>query len=495
MRGFPGSVLVAAVALRALAGGPLAHAAPGDILFADDFERAAIAPWTTTNAANSGILSGAAVASSPTRGLFTRRAAVTTTSPPVNAAVPAADLAIWVRRGSDAFSEDPDGAEDLAVEFRRADATWVPLLGYAGSGTPGQIYAEVVALPADALHANLALRVRQTAGSGTDFDYWHVDDVVVTERAQPPPLAIGSCDDFESGLGANWSVATSGGFAGSSAATAASPTRSLFLNGGVVSVTSAVVDTRLVSFSDLSLWIRRGADAFSEDPDAGEDLVVEYLDDGGSWVTLETFAGSGSAGEILPRLYTLPAAGRHSGFRLRFRLTGGSGASWDFWHVDDVCFLQNAVPDLLVLKSMRIVSDPVRGTVDPLAIPGAVAEYSITVSNQGPGAISVDTVVIDDPIPADTELYVGDLSGPGSGPIHFVEGTPVSGLSYTYVALADASDDLEFESGGAPYAPTPPPPDYDANIDRVRIRPGGAMAGGSPGAAPSFTVILRVRVR
>ena len=60
---------------------PAAIAAPGDTLFSDDFERAAIAPWTTTNAANSGILSGAQVSSSPTRGLFTRRGVVTTTSP------------------------------------------------------------------------------------------------------------------------------------------------------------------------------------------------------------------------------------------------------------------------------------------------------------------------------------------------------------------------------------------------------------------------------
>ena len=35
-------------------------AAPGDILFSDNFERGAMAPWTTTNGSRSGILTGLA---------------------------------------------------------------------------------------------------------------------------------------------------------------------------------------------------------------------------------------------------------------------------------------------------------------------------------------------------------------------------------------------------------------------------------------------------
>ena len=49
------------------------------------------------------------------------------------------------------------------------------------------------------------------------------------------------------------------------------------------------------------MWIRRGADSFSEDPDGGEDLVVEYLNDIGVWVALETFSGSGGPGAIFNR--------------------------------------------------------------------------------------------------------------------------------------------------------------------------------------------------
>jgi len=73
-------------------------------------------------------------------------------------------------------------------------------------------------LPADGLHGALAIRVRQIAGSGFDYDYWHFDDVVVTEVAVPPTLAVGACDDFKSGL-ANWSVNQTTGFGGISGAT------------------------------------------------------------------------------------------------------------------------------------------------------------------------------------------------------------------------------------------------------------------------------------
>ena len=178
-------------------------AAPGDILFSDNFNDATLAPWTTTNAARSGILTGAQVAASGSAA-YTRNDVVTVTSPTFNAAVPAARLTLWIRRGSDAIpgSEDTDGGEDFYVEYQRADLTWGVVQIYLGGGTNGQIYNASFTLPADALHGALALRVRQIAGSGFDYDYWHFDDVVVTEIAIPPPLVVGTCDDFEFGLSA-----------------------------------------------------------------------------------------------------------------------------------------------------------------------------------------------------------------------------------------------------------------------------------------------------
>lgn len=469
----------------------ISYGAPGDILFSDNFERASLAPWTTTNPSVSGIVTGGQVSNSPTRGAFTRSRPVSITSPSFNAAVPGAQVGYWVRRGSDAFSEYPDGGENLILEYRRADNSWAPLVTFLGGLTAGQIYQQTVALPPDGLHGALAIRARQTNGSNGNFDHWHVDDIVVTETFPPTPLGVGSCDDFETGLGGNWSINANGGFAGTSAATSQSPVSSLFLNGGVVEVTSSVVDTSDPSFSDITMWIRRGADSFSEDPDNNENLAIEYLDNGGSWITLETFSGSGGPGQIFSRTYAIPAAGRHIGFRLRFRMSNASGAGWDFWHADDVCINQLLLPGLLVTKSVQTVSDPINGATNPKAIPGAAMLYTVDVSNQGPGLVDNDSLLITDIVPANSELYVDTGAG---DPIVFVDGPVASGLAFNFAADVTFSNQ---PGGGAPfnYTPVPDVQGYDSAITGYRINPTGIMNAAAGGSFPSFNVQLTVRIQ
>ena len=466
------------------------RAAPGDVLFSDDFNRASLAPWTTTNASRSGILNGGQVSSSPPGGAYTRRNVVTVTSPTFSATVPEARLEIWVRRGSDAFSEDPNGGENLVLEYRRADGSWAELKTYAGGGTPGQIFDDAFILPADARHGTLALRLRQTGGSGVDWDYWHFDDIVVTELAPAGPLGVGQCDDFESGLSANWNINASSGFAGADNATSSSPDIALFLNGGVVEVRSNTIDTSPALFGDLSVWIRRGSDNFSENPDGAENLVVEYLDDVGSWVTLETFTGAGAPGQIFVRSYDLPPSGRHTGFQVRFRQTGGSGEPWDYWHIDDVCFEEAIIPILQVTKIAQTLSDPVNGTTSPKAIPGAIVRYTVSVTNLGPGAVDAGSLQLTDPLPASAELYVSTLAG---DPITLTDGPVVSGLGFNYASDVTFSNQ---PGGGPPYNYTPAPDGdgYDANITGFRINPSGAMNGASGGSTPSFNVQFSIRL-
>ncbi|MDJ0711821.1 MAG: hypothetical protein QNJ14_15640 [Woeseiaceae bacterium] len=468
----------------------LALAVPGDILFSDDFEDGTLAAWTTTNATVSGVSNNTGFAGSGSFGAFTSNQAVAVTSPTFNAAVPEARLQLWIRRGADSFSEDTDGGEDFVLEYQRADSSWTQLRTYLGGGTNGQIYQESFVLPADARHANLAIRLRQTNGSGFDFDYWHFDDVVVTEIAPAAGVGIGSCDDFENGLSTNWTVNPVTGQASTSTATSQSPNSSLFLNGGVVEVTSVAVDTTDITFQDISLWIRRGADSFSEDPDGGENLQVQYLDIGGTWVTLETFTGNGPQGSIFTRTYTLPAAGLHPGFQLRFRMTGGSGLAWDYWHIDDVCFNQSTNPILSVTKMQQVLSDPVNGTTGPYAIPGAYIQYTIGVTNQGLGPVDANTLIVTDPLPAGVALFV-DTSG--GDPITFVDGTTSSGLTYSYGTDVTFSNQV---GGGPPfnYTPVPDTDGFDPAITGYRIAPGGAMNAASGSNNPSFNVTLRVRI-
>ncbi len=55
---------------------------------------------------------------------------------------------------------------------------------------------------------------------------------------------------------------------------------------------------------------------------------------------------------------------------------------------------------LTIAKFSRIISDPVNGTTNPKAIPGATIEYCITVANAAGAAIATNVAVLDD-LPAD----------------------------------------------------------------------------------------------
>ncbi|MEM1175586.1 MAG: DUF6701 domain-containing protein [Pseudomonadota bacterium] len=312
-------------------------AAPGDVLFSDDFE-GDLSQWTVVDSGGEAFIDDFTSQSGDS--LTFRWDPVTVTSDAFDASVPAVRLEAWVRRGSDAFSEDPDGNEDLAVEYLDDGGNWIGLVTYLGNGSAGEIINLNIVLPDDALHSGLQIRFRLTGGSGPDFDYWHVDDVSVTEAEPQGAYGLGSCMDFESGLG-DWTVNSSGGDAGINDDTSNSGSFSLFTRWDPVSLTSPTVSLAGASGVELSAWVRRGSDSFSENPDNGEDLVIEYLDDGGNWIALESFTGSGTQGEIFDRSYVLPAAALHTGFQVRIRQTNGSGSDFDYWHVDDICLSGN----------------------------------------------------------------------------------------------------------------------------------------------------------
>jgi hypothetical protein len=305
--------------------------APGDILFSDDFE-GTLGQWTVTSAGGDAGISSA-TANSGSNSLYTRWQDVTVTSDAIDtSAAGQIEITAWIRKGDDTFSENPETGDNLVFQYLSDSNNWITVETYIGGGTQGEIFALSTFLSAPALHNNFRVRFRQLTGSGTDWDYWHIDDVAVTERA-----AINfTCDDFESGL-SNWTITSGGGDAGISSATFNSAGNSLFTRWEPVMLTSNTADTSGFTEVEVTAWIRRGDDSFSEDPDNGENLTVSYLDNTNSWVPLETFTGNGPAGEIFDRTFTLPAAAVHSGFRLRIQQTNGGGPDSDYWHIDDVC--------------------------------------------------------------------------------------------------------------------------------------------------------------
>jgi len=154
-------------------------------------------------------------------------------------------------------------------------------------------------------------------------------------------------------------------------------------------------------------------------------------------------------------------------------------------------------PTLTYLKSVAVFSDPLNNTTNPKAIPGALQAYTLRVTNQGAGSVDSNTVALVDPVPANTALFVQDLSVAGSGPVAFTNGTPTSTLTYTFSGLANAGDDLEFSNNGGAswvYTPVADANGCDPAVTHIRVRPKGTMAAASGAGNPFFEVRFRVRV-
>jgi hypothetical protein len=136
-----------------------------------------------------------ATASSPSNSLFIRDGA-TVTSAAFDAAVPAARLQLWIRRGSDSVSGSgrPDAGDDLVVEYYNG-TSYVALETFTGSGTAWQTYTRTYDLPLEALHAGLRLQFRMVDGDNTT--YWRrsasarakTSRAASTAGASPQPAA------------------------------------------------------------------------------------------------------------------------------------------------------------------------------------------------------------------------------------------------------------------------------------------------------------------
>lgn len=401
---------------------------PG-LLFCDDFERSSpggigngwsVTPANTASQCNgtTGNIGCAGIDSdippfstyanpraNPTRSMFTRWATTTVQSPTVNlAGVGGAQLSFWMRRGDDSFSECPEAiGENYLVKYRASDGTWKILAQYPSAPSAslcagGPVYLPVIELPPDALHANFAMQFYQPSGSGDSgsggatgvvgYDYWHMDNVVI--RQTPGSSFTGAfCDNFEAGLG-RWSISAESAPGTASIGDASigslayqSASHELDMRWGYVSAATFKTDMTGVS-GNITYWVRSGTTT-ARDPDSGEDLVVEYLNSSGSWINLTTYPGTATAGQIYNATHTIPSDAQHTGFRLRFRMLNGSGYDNDYWHIDDVC-VGNLLPTAdLALTKVR----------DAALVPGLNANYTLTVTNNGPGTLSGSVSVVD----------------------------------------------------------------------------------------------------
>ncbi|MFL0801091.1 MAG: LamG domain-containing protein [Agarilytica sp.] len=294
-----------------------AFSAPGDILFEEEFDNNGDynSDWTDTG---SGIatISGLAVSSSPnslqigndTHTVTSRSGRIDTSG------IDGADVSVWIQRGDDSFSEDPDPGEDLVFEYLNSGSTWVELATYDGGGTDGEILTPTFSLPSDGLHANLQLRFRFLTGSGATWDYWHIDDVVVTETGT---LGL-TCDSYADAFGsANYT--NSDGTADWSGNAWSETNDDNSASSGLIEISSGQLE--LSGNNTLSnAAITRQADTSGATQlslefdfsmlggiEAADSALLEIsLNGGSSWTTLETFAGF-SDGDTGSRNYDITA--------------------------------------------------------------------------------------------------------------------------------------------------------------------------------------------
>ncbi len=195
------------------------EAAPGDEIFREAFSTNGDfnSDWNRSGSGTA-MVSRATFNSSP-RGLSLNGGTVAITSKAnrINAAVNGAELSLWIRRGADSFSENPDAGEDLSIEYLNNNNVWTEIQRYEGNGTPGEIINAVFSLPRDALHNGLRLRITLVTSNGPNWDFWHIDDVVVTETGpavQPTPIAHWRFDENAWSSSAGDVIDSQGGFHG-----------------------------------------------------------------------------------------------------------------------------------------------------------------------------------------------------------------------------------------------------------------------------------------
>jgi uncharacterized repeat protein (TIGR01451 family) len=110
----------------------------------------------------------------------------------------------------------------------------------------------------------------------------------------------------------------------------------------------------------------------------------------------------------------------------------------------------------MIAKTSSVVSDPINGTTDPKAIPGATMRYCILVTNSGSGTAT--SINVADALPTTTTFIPGSLrSGSSCAAATIVEDDNASG--------GDESDPFGASFTGASVAATAP-----------TLAPGAALA-------------------
>jgi uncharacterized repeat protein (TIGR01451 family) len=386
--------------------------------------------------------------------------------------VPALQLPFTVRAGSIAvplwLRRSGSGGSNRTITVTLANSVTgvvgaaTRTLGLPAGATPG-LFTFTIANPATASFpagSSFRLTVAQTSGNASSFTHVH--------PAGPGAGAYSQVNlDSSTVINVDSVAAHDAPYPGGSSGGGFVPGATAYLR--------AVVSDPFGSF-DISA-VRVSVEDPSGTPLLSNQAMTRVADNGAATATFE-------------RPFVVPPESVAGGWTVRVVADEGTEGTVTDTGVGGFV-VRGLLPALSVRKTSVVLTDPVNGAASPRRIPGSVQRYTITVTNTGPGPIDASSLVISDPIPAGSILYVGGTRGEA---VEFIDGPTPSGLSF------DADADVSFSGqpgGGPPYdrAPTPDAEGFDPAITGIRIAPGGSMNGGAPSSPPSFGLRFRVRLR
>lgn len=129
---------------------------------------------------------------------------------------------------------------------------------------------------------------------------------------------------------------------------------------------------------------------------------------------------------------------------------------------------QLAKPEIRL--SSQIITDPL-GSARPKALPGALVEYQLQVSNVDTALLGGNGLAITSPIPSQMMLLVPDGSIGGAAAIRFDRHSAQIECSFTARGLPD--DCLQFSNNGGAsfdYVPQPGADGADDHVTHIRFR-------------------------
>lgn len=154
-------------------------------------------------------------------------------------------------------------------------------------------------------------------------------------------------------------------------------------------------------------------------------------------------------------------------------------------------------PNIQLQSQLTVESDPINGSSNPKAIPGAILTYLVNVHNAGNISTDVNSTQITQAIANNNSLFVSDFIS--TGPIEFTDnGSPnASGLTYTFTNLTSTTDSISFSNDNGStfnYIPNPDGDGYDAAVTHFQLDFGGTLKPSLDISTPGFNFQYRVKV-